>query len=351
MKVRILRLRNAPQVETERISSYLLRNKSLTTTFEQVSILDLPNPVQGINTTYPEAYGADVTSYIPQYGKDCDWLIVLWDANQYEDWIAFTGWTGDIILTSMPIDTADDFYRLASHEIEHGLWGMLAFQYHIPSQDHMDDRLMDYSWSHELEPDSPLGNRARSHAAMKPYLGMLRFPDRFDKSSIILGLLKTLSGLWQKVVAKQEVIPPNGMIAITRVFGNYQSPTFESNNIISFKLPYPLYYNGVAVTTTRAHRLIVPNLVNALSEIESSGYAPQVRNFSGIYNQRPQVGSTKPSTHAWGIAIDIEAEEYPRGTKKVWPKEITDIFLKHGFSNGALFPTPDPMHFQCCTGY
>ena len=59
------------------------------------------------------------------------------------------------------------------------------------------------------------------------------------------------------------------------------------------------------------------------------------------------------STHSWGIAVDINAATNPM--RKPMVKDIPDewvaIFEAVGWTWGGWFPTPDPMHFQWCSGY
>lgn len=59
-----------------------------------------------------------------------------------------------------------------------------------------------------------------------------------------------------------------------------------------------------------------------------------------------------PSTHAWGIAIDLEAERYPLGSAARMPDDVVAVFHKAGFFYGGDFlARKDPMHFQFCTRY
>jgi hypothetical protein len=141
---------------------------------------------------------------------------------------------------------------------------------------------------------------------------------------------------------------PSGVKEIVATFGK---PGDESN-IEVFDLPYPLYFNGTKVTRSRAHKLLVPVFKAALSEIKALGLDKYVQNYGGIYNYRPIAGATNPSTHSWGIAIDIEPQAYPLGSTKRLPQSVVDVFARHGFMYGGDFPArKDPMHMQYAKDY
>jgi hypothetical protein len=146
---------------------------------------------------------------------------------------------------------------------------------------------------------------------------------------------------------------PAGLDELIATFGNLDTPDFESTYIEPFLLPYPLFYSGTKVTRARCHHLIVENFQQAFEAIQSAGLRDQVKNYSGIYAARPIRGQTAhPSTHSWGIAIDLEADKYPLGSTQRFPDSIVKIFQDAGFFYGGDFISrKDPMHFQFCTKY
>lgn len=83
-----------------------------------------------------------------------------------------------------------------------------------------------------------------------------------------------------------------------------------------------------------------------------------VQRISGSYFWRPIAGTDRLSMHSFGIAIDIDARyaDYwmwdrpgPGGTylyRNHIPREIVDIFEKHGFIWGGAWYHYDTMHFE-----
>lgn len=147
-------------------------------------------------------------------------------------------------------------------------------------------------------------------------------------------------------------VTPHGVAAIVAAFGSLSDPRFEERNIVSFALPYPLLYAGRKVSRSRCHKALVDNFVFAFERIASKGLQDYARNYSGIYAPRNMRGGLKPSTHSWGIAIDLEAEKFPLRSKKRQHPGVIEAFADAGFFYGGDFVERlDPMHFQFATGY
>ncbi len=146
---------------------------------------------------------------------------------------------------------------------------------------------------------------------------------------------------------------PVGLDEINHIFGNLDDVQFEANNIVLFSLPYPLIYEETSVKRARCHRLVVENFQTAFEALRASDLENEVKNYSGIYARRAIRGAgSHPSTHSWGIAIDLESVKYPLGSTQRFPEEVIKIFQNAGFFYGGDFISrKDPMHFQLCKGY
>ena len=143
----------------------------------------------------------------------------------------------------------------------------------------------------------------------------------------------------------------NDLVAI---FGE---PADESNLV--FIVPaYPLKYDGKNVSKIRCHKLISNQLENVFKEVLKAYGLEQIFQlylnvYGGSYNNRPIRGGTKPSTHAWGIAIDMfptgnslnankDKAAFARPEYKKW----MDIWRANGFYNLGEVKNYDFMHFQ-----
>ena len=92
---------------------------------------------------------------------------------------------------------------------------------------------------------------------------------------------------------------PVGLDEIIHTFGSLDDAKFEANHIALFDLPYPLLFEGKTVTHARCHKLLVENFQKAFQDIKAAGFESQVKNFSGIFAQRPIRGfPSHPSTHS-----------------------------------------------------
>lgn len=150
---------------------------------------------------------------------------------------------------------------------------------------------------------------------------------------------------------------PNSLDQIIHIFGSIDDPAFEADNIVFFELPYPLIYDGAPLHRARCHRLAVDHFTAAFGKIKSliqqgSARENDCNEYGGIYCRRAIRGTSHPSTHSWGIAIDLEPLRYPLGSADRFPDAIVNAFKSCGFFYGGDFLSRrDPMHFQLCTGY
>lgn len=146
---------------------------------------------------------------------------------------------------------------------------------------------------------------------------------------------------------------PHGYEEIRSLFGDPAGPAFEAANVVVFDLPYQLWYAGGPVVRSRAHRLMVPIFQAVFSDLLGSGLSEHARDYGGIYANRAIRGSSsgRRSTHAWGIAVDINPAENALGTAGRMHEGVIQTFQRHGFQWGGLFRRKDPMHFQYATGY
>lgn len=127
--------------------------------------------------------------------------------------------------------------------------------------------------------------------------------------------------------------------------------------------PFQMYYDGKPIKNIRFHRKAAPALATALKEIwdhygrdQKKIDALGISKYAGAYNPRKVRGSaTKWSNHAYGAAIDLNAEEngFGKGHGSI-PQPVIDAFKRQGARWGGDYRgRTDPMHFEFCdaTGY
>jgi hypothetical protein len=93
-------------------------------------------------------------------------------------------------------------------------------------------------------------------------------------------------------------------------------------------------------------------LLAALTEIHQKGLGDVLKTFDGCFNIRAVRGSTAMSTHAYGLALDINANINPlAGTHGDFSRhlDVVDCFKRQGFSWGGNWNgRKDQMHFSRC---
>ncbi len=134
----------------------------------------------------------------------------------------------------------------------------------------------------------------------------------------------------------------------------YGEPGDESN-LVMIEFPYPMYYGGKHVTRTRVHKKCADSLLKVLNNIKDLfPHHPQVQDeandYGGIFNFRNKRGGTSYSLHAWGAAIDLDADDntfrdsWPM--KADMPLEIMECFAREGWKSAGAFWGYDAMHFE-----
>jgi hypothetical protein len=151
--------------------------------------------------------------------------------------------------------------------------------------------------------------------------------------------------------------PVLGVAAVKARFGEFAirpaggdeveiDPAWVEANIVDVDLaPLGLF---------RCHRLLVPYLRGAVSELTDSGLISLLdpadfQAAGGCFNPRFNRGGDPGfslSRHAWGIAIDINPSTNPYGAVPTLPRSVVEVFRRWGFSWGGGWSTPDGMHFE-----
>lgn len=161
------------------------------------------------------------------------------------------------------------------------------------------------------------------------------------------------------------LVAPHGLDEICATFGDIfgyiakdhtLQAIWQSDCLARTALPFPLiisWDHTQSVSAITCHKLLGSIFDNVFSQIQSAGLQNKVTSFGGCFSFRPQRTGAKLSTHAWGIAIDLNPETNQQGTAGDMDPGVIAIFRAAGFTWGGDWQgkTRDPMHFQFCTGY
>lgn len=175
------------------------------------------------------------------------------------------------------------------------------------------------------------------------------------------GFPLAVDGFWGPVSQSQcrayltSLMPkPNPWPKPSRVREFFGEPGDE-DNLVFITFPFPMYYGGKLVTKTRCHRKVAPALLRVLKAIgekyfANRGIMEEAEDYGGIFNFRPKRGGTSWSLHAYGAAIDLDADD--NTFRDSWPMqsdmplEIMEEFAREGFKSAGAFWGYDAMHHE-----
>lgn len=95
------------------------------------------------------------------------------------------------------------------------------------------------------------------------------------------------------------------------------------------------------------HAAVIDPLTAAMTELIERGMAGLVdgEDFGGCWAPRT-AGSGALSSHAWGIAVDLNVQGNHYGADPTIAPEVVEVMARHGFAWGGHWPVPDGMHFE-----
>ena len=91
-----------------------------------------------------------------------------------------------------------------------------------------------------------------------------------------------------------------------------------------------------------------PQMAAALTHLAVIGYGPQIApdEFGGCFNPRLVSGTTSPSFHARGLALDLGVPANLQGSFGALDPGLISVFKSWGFRWGGDWVALDPMHFE-----
>lgn len=163
----------------------------------------------------------------------------------------------------------------------------------------------------------------------------------------------------------QELQPPHGIEQILTTFGDIYEyirkdgsldPRWQADFLGRVDLPFPVtlsWDKSKEISQIICHKRLIPVFAQLFQTIHSQNMQAKIATFGGCFSFRQQRTGSRLSTHAWGIAIDLNPETNVQGTSGNMDQDLIEIFKDAGFEWGGEWAgkKKDPMHFQFCTGY
>ena len=152
----------------------------------------------------------------------------------------------------------------------------------------------------------------------------------------------------RKLMPKDNPWPSSKQSSLRAFYG---APD-DNSDIIGIKAPSWLrLYDDPSkkVSKIYCHALVADSLLRALKAAYAR-HPDVVRRYFGCHVDRPMRGSSTPSTHAYGAAIDLSAstnrnsQSWP--VSATMPIEVMEEFAKEGWMPAGAFWGRDAMHFQ-----
>jgi LysM repeat protein len=165
--------------------------------------------------------------------------------------------------------------------------------------------------------------------------------------------------------AAARLPPPRGLNELIGAYGDIYGylradgsldPRWEADQLARAELPFPIMLSWDTTKQVRSlycHKFLTRAFQEVFAEIDRRRLRGKVRSFGGCFNFRAKRSGSKLSTHAWGVAIDLNPETNAMGREGDMAPGIVAAFEAAGFTWGGRWsgPRKDPMHFQFCSGY
>jgi hypothetical protein len=142
-------------------------------------------------------------------------------------------------------------------------------------------------------------------------------------------------------------------VSAQRAIGNFRYTTNEDGTISqdrAWVAKHITQRNVPLLGEVTCHRVMLPQLEGALTEIRDSGLSASIKpgQYGGCYAPRfiQRDGSKPLSMHAWGLAVDLNVGDNPVGARPRMDPEVVAIMEKWGFRWGGRWSPPDGHHFE-----
>jgi hypothetical protein len=147
------------------------------------------------------------------------------------------------------------------------------------------------------------------------------------------------------MMPKPNPWPATSQAALTRFYG------LPGSNLTTINVSgFGVRFDGKIVGSMTVNRACAQSLHRILETLAGSPFAYVLREYAGVYNNRPMRGGTLPSLHARAAAIDLMPAS--NGNRTHWPTratmpiEVMEMFAREGWLAAGAFWSRDAMHFQ-----
>ena len=160
---------------------------------------------------------------------------------------------------------------------------------------------------------------------------------------------------------------PRGLDEIIDLYGDPRDKNGEPSmewyysHTALYDLPMTMKtWGGRTTRVFRAHTIVGPVIQWCIAEIATRLGVGMMHQegwdfWGGCWWDRPMRGYNALSTHAWGIAVDLNPHKAPQGGKpEDQHKVIVEVFEDAGFRWGGRWSAPytcDPMHMQAASNF
>jgi len=151
----------------------------------------------------------------------------------------------------------------------------------------------------------------------------------------------------RSLMPKDHPWPTQDQASLTKFYGRAGDESQLVNLAVN---DLDIRYDGKNVKSIRCHHKVAPSLRRVLENIAKTPHAWVLKEYAGVYNNRPMRGGSLPSLHARGAAIDLAPstnqfrESWPRSANM--PIEVMEAFAKEGWLPAGAFWNYDAQHFQ-----
>lgn len=190
-----------------------------------------------------------------------------------------------------------------------------------------------FQWDHHIDVDGQVGPQTAA---------MLDMPHELLVAAAKPSAIITPSG---------HVWPHDDTASLTAFYGK---PWENQSLLTRVDPPWQMFYGDQKIEHIQIHRRCASALMAALAKVweqfnsQEAIEAIGMHRFSGSYNYRAIRGSSRLSCHAFGAAVDFDADHNKLGELHgAMDPAVVSAFKSVGFFwGGDYHGRKDPMHFQ-----